>query len=988
MASFSRITKSMESSHATALLEQKNRALKEMEDYVKQSNAKYNAMLNERMGIEEDLRAKLKANAKNADQSAEFERRLAAAAADAQKHLDREVARVKGGFEGQLQKMNAELDNSTRRLVDAQNQAKADREREAAAAAAAAKRAADEAARAAADAAAALDKARAECDSLRRSLAASEANAASLQKQMDTLLSQSKLGADAQALAWAQERAALQSQLHEKSEALQASQTREAAAARERSVLESTIKRHAETIARLEKELAAQSASLERERKASEKLQADLKARDKELEALRAAKDSGLSSAAQGLAALQARVRDLEESLARAQSNLATREKELASLQEEQVQLLQEKRDLDVLCREQAATITELRAQLAQATQALQTAQDRCADLESQLADSERSKQDLAGETGAQLRSLQEAHSALQSAHAATQSDLDSSRDQVSSLQRALSQLQSALAEREASIASLESELAAERARANSDSGASSRALAALQSSLASVTSERDALLAARARLDESLAKLQRQMEEQRMDAARAESALRAQIDALGRQHAQERHAAQGAAAGELDRLRKEFDSFKSSSSELAARVASEHTSALVALRAQHDKDLAALRSTLEAQAAQREQALRSTLEESRRAAAEAAADAATKLRSSLADLEARLNAEMDSATQAHLSALATLRSSSDKALSLQKSQAEESLAELKEKHKLALHEAGIAGASREAALARERDGFAAELRELRTRFEQQSAVLQSTQSDLESTRETAARRQVQLQSEMAAALDDLSQRGRDDLARAARLAQEELSRLAASHAQAQQSWSARESDLSRALAALQYRFDNREPRPEDVARIRELEEYALAAEKARRKAVEEAKYYKLELLNREENYNKTFGRSPSVGVPVMPSAQGAAAGNATGKAAGGLSVRVGGGSGGANPLSTRGMPVAASHHAGSAAAAAASPHGGIAPSASGSNLVVPGRRTSSGPMGMAAGMAQSPSAKGINGATEEEKSASRTKRN
>lgn len=30
---------------------------------------------------------------------------------------------------------------------------------------------------------------------------------------------------------------------------------------------------------------------------------------------------------------------------------------------------------------------------------------------------------------------------------------------------------------------------------------------------------------------------------------------------------------------------------------------------------------------------------------------------------------------------------------------------------------------------------------------------------------------------------------------------------------------------------------------------------------------------MEELKYFKLELLNREENFNKMFGRSPTVGV-------------------------------------------------------------------------------------------------------------------
>lgn len=39
MQSFSRVSKAMEASHATALLDQKNKALKEMEEYVKAVSA-------------------------------------------------------------------------------------------------------------------------------------------------------------------------------------------------------------------------------------------------------------------------------------------------------------------------------------------------------------------------------------------------------------------------------------------------------------------------------------------------------------------------------------------------------------------------------------------------------------------------------------------------------------------------------------------------------------------------------------------------------------------------------------------------------------------------------------------------------------------------------------------------------------------------------------------------------------------------------------
>ena len=67
-----------------------------------------------------------------------------------------------------------------------------------------------------------------------------------------------------------------------------------------------------------------------------------------------------------------------------------------------------------------------------------------------------------------------------------------------------------------------------------------------------------------------------------------------------------------------------------------------------------------------------------------------------------------------------------------------------------------------------------------------------------------------------------------------------------------------------------------------RESRPEDIERIRQLA--ALCAQKdiLVRKTQEEMKYFKLELMNREENFNKTFNRNPTVGVMSVVKSNGA----------------------------------------------------------------------------------------------------------
>jgi hypothetical protein len=69
----------------------------------------------------------------------------------------------------------------------------------------------------------------------------------------------------------------------------------------------------------------------------------------------------------------------------------------------------------------------------------------------------------------------------------------------------------------------------------------------------------------------------------------------------------------------------------------------------------------------------------------------------------------------------------------------------------------------------------------------------------------------------------------------------------------------------------ARSLDEMTKRYLQRESRPEDLQRMQQMLQQIAEQEKAVRRAMEDMKYYKLELLNREENYNKTFGRTPKV---------------------------------------------------------------------------------------------------------------------
>jgi hypothetical protein len=72
---------------------------------------------------------------------------------------------------------------------------------------------------------------------------------------------------------------------------------------------------------------------------------------------------------------------------------------------------------------------------------------------------------------------------------------------------------------------------------------------------------------------------------------------------------------------------------------------------------------------------------------------------------------------------------------------------------------------------------------------------------------------------------------------------------------------------------LEKKIVDMETRYENRSPRPEDISLIRRLEREVEEQKAIAQKAIENMNYYKLELLNREEVFNKTFGRSPSVGV-------------------------------------------------------------------------------------------------------------------
>lgn len=72
---------------------------------------------------------------------------------------------------------------------------------------------------------------------------------------------------------------------------------------------------------------------------------------------------------------------------------------------------------------------------------------------------------------------------------------------------------------------------------------------------------------------------------------------------------------------------------------------------------------------------------------------------------------------------------------------------------------------------------------------------------------------------------------------------------------------------------LSERFNELQELYEGRPSRPEDLELIKQLQEEIVQKDNLLKKAAEDMKFYKLELINREQSYNQMFGTNPNVGV-------------------------------------------------------------------------------------------------------------------
>ncbi|CAM9691109.1 unnamed protein product [Ectocarpus sp. 12 AP-2014] len=139
---------------------------------------------------------------------------------------------------------------------------------------------------------------------------------------------------------------------------------------------------------------------------------------------------------------------------------------------------------------------------------------------------------------------------------------------------------------------------------------------------------------------------------------------------------------------------------------------------------------------------------------------------------------------------------------------------------------------------------------------------EETEAIRVAKEAEIRNQRLATAAREATLVSKHATELSHAVGRQRDELR------------------EAQSRFGEKERDLSNRIDALQQeqrrlenRYENRPSREEDVKRIRQLEVAAIESRNVAARAREEMAFFKRELLNREENYNKKFNANPVVGV-------------------------------------------------------------------------------------------------------------------
>ncbi|XP_066273166.1 protein FAM184A-like [Branchiostoma lanceolatum] len=350
-------------------------------------------------------------------------------------------------------------------------------------------------------------------------------------------------------------------------------------------------------------------------------------------------------------------------------------------------------------------------------------------------------------------------------------------------------------------------------------------------------------------------------------DLTRQLTEYKTQYEAITAQSAAEKDATKRWAEQEKDRLQKELDSIIEKHQGKISAMEAEHQNMVSELSRQKEEELKALQeklsasqaSALSAEREQHQQALVSVREQAQVSlqtevskVKEMLGRDMDNLRMELAHMHA---AELEELNRGHRAQLQAARMELERAMQISQRQQQESDMKISE-----LQENLQQKTTNVENLQRQMHGLDSSVSSLRKELDVKGQEILRVRSE---TNQIMYHRENELRQQHQIDIDNLTaehlretQSMLGDFNRAQELLKDKISALQIK------------------LEEAEDRFQRRESRPEDMEMIKNLREALSSRELEMKKLIEEKRYYQLELVNRETNYNKVFSAmGPNVGV-------------------------------------------------------------------------------------------------------------------
>jgi chromosome segregation ATPase len=382
------------------------------------------------------------------------------------------------------------------------------------------------------------------------------------------------------------------------------------------------------------------------------------------------------------------------------------------------------------------------------------------------------------------------------------------------------------------------------------------------------------------ARLESELTKLRSRLE---AESQRKEEALLQQIQELKRASEQSQAESARQAQDEINRLKFDIkrlqDEMNGQGNDWKSRLQSLEEAAASKLRDLESRHA----NTLEEQAELHKKALAQLndkweLELQRVKAADAAA-----LEAALKQAEGEKVKQISALSEANEQKLQKISRGFDELIAKKQAEFDAATASLKEQFSQELQRMKAAMEKLEHSLAlSEADArrLDSELKQTKSDLQNQETVRRAIEVRLVEVEETLRRAKATFESEFAKQLKEFQDKElklrqefkvqRDEMIKENLEAMTQLQRDLKATTQMMEE---RYNELNRRFLEMQDMYDNRPSRDEDLMLIKHLQEEVNSKDEALRKAYDDMKFYKLELINREENYNKVFGATPNVGL-------------------------------------------------------------------------------------------------------------------